>query len=259
MSTRAVIVGSGYAGTGAVKKLEEVAGNSIDITWISEHKYHLVLHEVHRCIRDPSIESDVVIPVDEVKQPDTEFIHDRVTNVDVDNRIVETDTQSDIAYDHLLLAVGSETAFYGIDGLQGHAHQLKGLDDAQEIHSDVKSAAESATQQNPAKIVIGGAGLSGIQTAGEIAEYRDDKRAPMEITLVEGLDEIFPGNDTELQTALQERLEEKGVNIMTGEFISGVDENVIYIGGSEDQIQHNLHMIPSSGPEELLTKRNQQR
>ena len=235
MSTRAVIVGSGYAGTGAVKKLEEVAGNSIDITWISEHEYHLVLHEVHRCIRDPSIESYVVIPVDEVKQPETEFIHDRVTNVDIDNQIVETDTQSDIAYDYLLLAVGSETAFYGIDGLQGHAHQLKGLDDAQEIHSDVKSAAESATQQNPAKIVIGGAGLSGIQTAGEIAEYRDAKRAPMEITLVEGLDEIFPGNDTELQTALRERLEEKGVNIMTGEFISGVDEDVIYIGGSEDQ------------------------
>jgi len=83
-------------------------------------------------------------------------------------------------------------------------------------------------------VLVGGAGLSGIQAAGEIAAYRDDHNAPLEIHLVEGLDEVFPGNDPEVQGAIRKRLEAADINIECGEFISSVDEETVYLGGGED-------------------------
>jgi NADH dehydrogenase len=94
----------------------------------------------------------------------------------------------------------------------------------------VKAAAREASTSDPAQVVIGGAGLSGIQSAGEIAEFRDENRAPIDIHLVEGLDEIFPGKDPDVQAALRRRLEELNVDIMTGEFIGEVDDERVYVG-----------------------------
>ena len=233
MSTQVVVVGAGYAGAGALKRLESELDDGVDLTWISEHDYHLVLHEVHRCIRDPSVESKIALPVDDIKSASTEFVSGRVTDVDVDERVVELE-DDEIEYDYLLLGIGSSTAFFGIDGLQEHAHELKGLDDARAIHADVEAAAEEASRDDPAQVIVGGAGLSGIQTAGEIAEYRDEHRAPIDVTLVEGLDEVFPGNDPELQGALRRRLEALDVEIITGEFISQADADAVYLGGGED-------------------------
>jgi len=233
MSTQVVVVGSGYAGAGAVNRLEEELDDAAELTWISENDYHLVLHEVHRCIRDPSVESKITIPIDEIKSDSTEFVKGHVTDVDVDERVVELQ-DDEIEYDYLLLAIGSGTAFFGIEGLQEYSNELKGLDDARAIHADIKSAAEDASRDDPAQVIVGGAGLSGIQTAGEIAEYRDEHRAPIDITLVEGLDEVFPNNDPELQGALRKRLEALDIEILTGDFISKVDEETVYLGGGED-------------------------
>jgi NADH dehydrogenase len=235
MTSQVVVLGSGYAGAGAVTRFEEVTDESTELTWISEHDYHLVLHEAHRVIRDTSVASKISIPVDEIKSPETTFRQDRVTGVDVDEREVHLADGDPVSYDYLLVALGSRTAFYGIEGLREHSHTLKGLDDARKIHRDVADAAADATRADPAQVVVGGAGLSGIQSAGEIAEYRDEHRAPIDVTLVEGLDEVFPGNDPELQGALRKRLEAAGVDIMCGEFVSKVDADTIYVGGGEDE------------------------
>ncbi|SEH60035.1 NADH dehydrogenase [Halopenitus malekzadehii] len=241
MSTQVVVVGSGYAGAGAVKAFEdEIDAGEAELTWVSEHDYHLVLHEVHRVIRDPSIESKVTVPVEEIKSPATEFVQGRVTDVDVDDRTIETDDGTSLEYDYLLLAIGSTTAFFGIDGLKEHAHQLKGLEDAHEIHREVREAAAEATQSDPAQVLVGGAGLSGIQTAGEIAEYREKHRAPIDVSLIEGLDEVFPGNDPEVQGALRKRLENADVEILTGDFISKADDESVYLGGGEDEDPEEL-------------------
>jgi len=231
MTEQVVVVGAGYAGAGTVKSFEdEIEEGEAELTWISEHDYHLVLHEAHRVIRNPQAESKVTIPVDEIKAPETNFVRDRVTGVDTDERTVELRDGDSVDYDYLLVGIGSATAFFGIDGLKEHSLTLKSLDDVREIHEAVRAAGEEATQSEPAQILVGGAGLSGIQTAGEIAGYRDDTRAPLDIKLIEGLEEIFPGNDPEVQGALKKRLLDRDVEILTGEFISEVDAETVSLG-----------------------------
>jgi len=234
MTDKVVVLGAGYAGAGAIKSLEDTLNGEADITWVADVDYHLVLHESHRCIRDPSVQDKVAIPVHEIKQPTTEFVQATVTGIDTDERAVQLDEGEDIEYDYLLVGLGSKTAFFGIDGLEEYAHTLKRLDDALGIHDAVQHAAREGSQTDPAQVVVGGAGLSGIQTAGEVAEFRDAHRAPIDIHLVEGLDEIFPGNDSELQGALRKRLEDRNVNIMCGDFIGEVDEETVYIGDDEE-------------------------
>ncbi len=236
MTDRVVVLGSGYAGVGAVQSFQEVAPPGTELVWVSDVDYHLVLHEAHRVIRNPSVESKVTVPVDELA-PDAEFVRGHVESVDVDDRTVRLDEDADRAtvdYDYLLVAIGTETAFYGIDGLREHSLTLKSLDDARAINDAVRTAAAEASEDDPAHVVVGGAGLSGIQCAGEVAGWRDDHDAPVEVSLVEGLDEIFPNNDPEIQGALRVRVENADVDVHTGEFVSAVDGETVYVGGGED-------------------------
>jgi NADH dehydrogenase len=237
MTDRVVVLGSGYAGVGAVQSFQDAAPPGTELLWVSNVDYHLVLHEVHRVIRKPSVESKVTIPVEEAA-PDAAFVEGTVESVDVEERTVHLGDDADretVDYDYLLVAVGTATAFYGIEGLREHSLTLKSLDDARAIHEAVRSAAADASHDDPAHVVVGGAGLSGIQCAGEVAGWRDDRDAPVAVSLVEGLDEIFPNNDPEVQGALRTRVEDADIAVHTGEFISAVDDDTIYVGGGEDE------------------------
>ena len=233
MTDHIVVLGAGYAGAGAIRSLQSRLDADARLTWVSDTDYHLVLHEAHRVIRDPAVRSDITIPVDRIADSTTAFVEDRVVGLDVEERRVELESGEPIEYDYVLVALGTKTAYYGIPGLEDHALTLKSLEDALEIHEAVTQAGSAATRTDPAQVVIGGAGLSGIQTAGEVAEYRDANRAPIEIHLVEALDEIFPGNDPEIQAALRERLEEAGVRIHTDDPITEAADDRIHFDEGE--------------------------
>jgi NADH dehydrogenase len=239
MTEDVVVLGSGYAGTGTVLSLEERLDGEADLTWVSDVDHHLVLHEAHRIIRDPSIRDSISFPVGEIKSPETRFVQGRVEDVDVGERTVHLADGSTVDYDYLVVGFGSRTAFFGIEGLAEHSLTLKDLADAMEIHEAVKEAAKAASRKDPAQVVIGGAGLSGIQSAGEIAEFRDRHRAPIDVHLVEGLDNVFPNNDPVVQAKLRKLLEARDVNIMTGEFIGEVDADTVYVG-EETELDYDV-------------------
>jgi NADH dehydrogenase len=238
MTDRVVVLGAGYAGAGAVTTLEEKLADA-EITWVSEHDYHLVLHEAHRVIRNPDAEDAITVPVEEIKSSDTEFRKGRVDGVDVEGLTVSLVDGSTVAYDYLLVALGSATAFYGIPGLEEHAHTLKGLEDAHGIHDAVEDAADAATRADPARVVVGGAGISGVQIAGEIAEYRDIHDAPIEITIVEALAEIMPGRDAALQHRVRRLLDARDIQILTDDPVTEATDEIVHFDEREP-IEHDV-------------------
>lgn len=226
MSERVVVLGAGYAGCVAVRTLERTLDDA-DLTWVSEHDYHLMLHEVHRVIGEPAAAEKVTVPVEVIKAPSTRFVRDRVTGLHPGDRQVELASGDSLGYDHVLVALGSDTAFYGIPGVAEHAHTLNGLDDATTINEAVTAAAASATREEPARVVVGGAGLSGVQAAGELAELGDVGRLPVEVTLVEALEEVLPGADPGLQRRVRRLLADHGVEVVTDDPVTAATQMAI--------------------------------
>lgn len=230
MEETVVVLGSGYAGAGAIRSLEGAVDRDVELVWVSDVDHHLVLHESHRCIRDPAVREHVVIPVEDIKARRTTFREGNVTDIEPDERRIQFEDGDSLAYDYLLVGIGTQTAFYGIEGLEAHAHTIKNLADALGIHEAIAELARDATRTDHGHVVVGGAGLTGIQVAGEIAEYRDRLSAPLDITMVEGLDNVLPGSDAGLQETVAAKLADKDLAVETGSFISGVDPSTIYIG-----------------------------
>ena len=240
MPPQIVVLGAGYAGTAAVKSLEDELGeDTADIVWVSKEPHHLVLHEAHRCIRNPDVRDEITIPIDEIASDRTRFVQATVTDLDVDGREVVLDDDRTIDYDYAVVGLGSQTAFFGIEGLEAHALTLKSLGDALSIHEQVTNAAHEASSSDPAQVVIGGAGLTGIQTAGEIAAWRDETDAHLDVHLVEMEAHVFPGHDSAFQGTLRKKLEDAAVDIHTDATCAEVDETMMHFEDSDD-IEYNI-------------------
>ncbi|MFW5935023.1 MAG: NAD(P)/FAD-dependent oxidoreductase, partial [Halolamina sp.] len=170
-----LVLGGGYAGLLVTRKLERRLPESATLTLVDETGTHLVQHELHRAIRDPGYVDDIDVPLGEILDR-ASLREARVTDVDRATRTVSLADGDELDYDYCVVALGAETAFYDIPGLEAHATPLKRLAHAAEIrrgfealidrqgHEDRTTAAETT-----GTVVVGGAGLSGVQVAGELA------------------------------------------------------------------------------------------
>jgi NADH dehydrogenase len=229
MQPRVVVLGAGYAGTGAIQSLEaEFQPAEIDLHWISRSDHHVVLHEAHRAIRDPDVEASISISVTDLKADGTDFTEAEVVGLDTDARLVELADGEAVEYDYLVVALGSDTAFYGIPGLVDHGHTMNSLEDAVEIHEAVAGATQEGSAGDPVEVVVGGAGLSGIQVAGEVAEYRDQVAEPIEITLVEALPQIYPAGGQALRARLRAELQRATIEVETDDPITELEADRIH-------------------------------
>ncbi len=251
MSDRVVVIGSGYAGVTAVQRLESADDVDASIVWISDQPYHFVLHAAHKLITDPDRRDRLTVSNTKIADESTRVVEARVTGVEAeDERIVLNDGRK-IAYDHLIIGIGSRTATYGIPGVLDHGYGLKGRRDAMKLATALREETLGASYQEPANVVVGGAGLSGIQLAGEVAEFRDKYDKPVNIHLVEALDDVFPNAPQDLQNRITDTLREKGVRIYTEEQIERVDANETLT--SNYVFDHDVFIWTGgvTGPEEL--------
>jgi len=236
MTVEIVVLGAGYGGAAAIDSLEGELGDNEDVslTWISNEDYHFLLHESHRLIREASVREEITVPIEEIITEETNFVQGEVTDIDVDDRTIGLAADSSIEYDLLVVCLGSKTAFFGIDGLEEHALTLKSLEDAMAISERIRAAADDATEGEPAQVLVGGAGLTGIQTAGEIAAYRSEADAPIDVYLIERSETIFPGHDHEFQGAIRNKLEDHDVDIRTNTVISAVDDSTVELESGDE-------------------------
>jgi NADH dehydrogenase len=236
MTVEIVVLGAGYGGAAAIDSLEGELGDNEDVslTWISNEDYHFLLHESHRLIHEASVREEITVPIEEIIAEETNFVQGEVTDIDVDDRTIGLAADSSVEYDLLVVCLGSKTAFFGIDGLEEHALTLKSLEDAMAISERIRAAADDATEEEPAQVLVGGAGLTGIQTAGEIAAYRSEADAPIDVYLIERSETIFPGHDHEFQGAIRNKLEDHDVDIRTNTVISAVDDSTVELESGDE-------------------------
>lgn len=218
---RVLVLGAGYAGLTLARDLERRLPADADLTVVNDSPHHLVQHEVHRAIRRPAVADAIQVPLDEALDR-AEVVVDRVTGVDRDARTVELAAGDALDYDYCAVCLGAQTAYYGIPGLEAHSVPLKRVADAETIRTRFFDDCDEG-----GTVVVGGAGLSGVQVAGELAALRDEEGAHADIVLVEQLDAVAPSFDASFRRAVRDELLDRGVEIRTETTVESVTDATV--------------------------------
>jgi NADH dehydrogenase len=254
-----VVLGAGYAGVTLTRKLEDALPPEADLTIVNESDTHLVQHEVHRVIRRPSITDAIEVPLASLFDR-AAVVTARVENVDPDANEVVFDSGETLSYDYGALCLGAETAFYDLPGVETHGQTLKAVGDAEAIRGRALDLLDADT---PASIVVGGAGLSGVQVAGELAALADEKGAGdrIDITLLEQLDTVAPVFPEAFQDAVADELTERGIEIQVETAVTEATESAVatrhQATGETDKLDADLFVWTGgiAGPESMAGDR----
>ncbi|MFQ3476351.1 FAD-dependent oxidoreductase [Halonotius sp. F2-221B] len=254
-----VVLGAGYAGVTLTRKLENALPPETDLTIVDEADDHLVQHEVHRVIRRPSITDAIEVPLESLFDR-AEVVTAHVESVDTDANEVALDTGETLTYDYGALCLGAETAFYDLPGVEDHGLPLKSVSDAEAIR---ERALDLFDGDEPASVVVGGAGLSGVQVAGELAALADEEGASdrIDITLLEQLDSVAPAFPEAFQDAVADELTDRDIEIHTETAVTEATDSTVATRheatGESDELDADLFVWTGgiAGPEAMAGDR----
>ncbi|QSW98337.1 NAD(P)/FAD-dependent oxidoreductase [Haloterrigena alkaliphila] len=222
-----VVCGAGYAGLTLTKLLESDLPADVALTLVDESPDHLVQHELHRVIRRPALANEITVSLPAALERATVRVA-RVESIDRNRRLVSL-SDGTLEYDLLAICLGAQTAYYGLEGVPEHGFPLKRLADARRI----RRRALGALREDDGRIVVGGAGLSGVQVAGELAALAREEHGSASITLLEQLDRVAPGFPDPFQRAVERALEDSGIEIRTETAVVGADEGGVRLESGE--------------------------
>jgi NADH dehydrogenase len=241
----AIIVGAGFAGMNAAKRLGGV--KNLSVTVIDRENHHLfqpLLYQVAMAALSPA---DIAIPIRSVlaRYRNIRVLKADVTAVDAAHHRLTTDC-GEFTYDYLLLACGAQHAYFGHEQWEADAPGLKTLPQATEIRRRVLEAFEEAERDSDNEsrrrhltfVVVGG-GPTGVELAGAIGEmsrhtlardFRSIDPRQTRVMLVEAGPRILPTFDAKLAARAMRDLESLGVQVWTGARVTDVTSAGVAIG-----------------------------
>lgn len=244
---RVVIVGAGFAGLFAARGLRRV---DVDVTLIDRHNYHLFQPLLYQVATAGLAPSDVAWPIRGIlsRQKNATVLLKHVTDIDSVTCEVVTAEQR-IPYDYLVIATGARHAYFGHEDWEPYAPGLKSIDDATEIRRRILMAferAEMATDNDVRErllnFVVVGAGPTGVELAGTIAELarrtlaadfrRIDSRSAR-IILVEAGKRVLPDFTEKLSAYAKTALGKLGVEVLLGNPVTHCDADGVIVNGEQ--------------------------
>jgi NADH dehydrogenase len=244
--TRILILGGGFGGVYAARELERLfRPDEVEITLVSRDNFFLytpMLHEIASCELDIT---HIVSPLRTLVRRTTIFIGE-VIGLDLARRCAQVrhglDTHvHELPYDHVIVALGSTTNFYGLPGLQEHAVTMKTLGDAIHLRNRIIAALEEADtdcageEDGRLTFVVAGGGFAGVETLAAIndfvreaaAFYPRIARHRVRMVLVHSGPHILPELGRDLGTYAQRKLQERGLEVITSARVIAVTEDAV--------------------------------
>ena len=241
-----VIVGAGFGGLETAFRL---AGADVAITMIDRRNHHLFQPLLYQVATASLATSEIAWPIRYLlrDRPEVTTLFATVNGVDAAGKCVLLDDGGAIFYDTLVLATGARHAYFGHDEWEPFAPGLKTLEDATTLRRRILVAFERAEREtDPEKraalltFVIVGAGPTGVEMAGTIADMARDTLPPdfrnidtrkARVVLIEAGPRVLAGFPEDLSAYAQRALEKLGVEVMLGEAVTECSaEGVIYGG-----------------------------
>src|SRR5208337_114536 len=249
-----IILGVGFGGVGALKKLRDA---NVRITLIDKHDYHTFQPLLYQVATHELTPEQVGFPIRDLlhHHQNITFHQAVVTSIDPAGRQVTMDSVAPLKYDYLILALGAIVNFFQTPGADQYAFPLYTMDDAIRRKEHVLKTFE-AVDKNPALIedgalnfcVVGG-GSTGVEVSGALAELlrteiqQDYPNLPVDtaqVLLYEGSPHLLGTFKPELQNYARRALEERGVKVHTGTGVRKVGPESIELTTGETVKTHTL-------------------
>ncbi|MFE3223738.1 NAD(P)/FAD-dependent oxidoreductase [Nocardia sp. NPDC059228] len=278
---RVVVIGSGFGGLFACKQLRKA---DVDITLISKTSTHLfqpLLYQVATGI----LSTGEIAPATRIvlrQQQNARVVMGEVTDIDVENgtvtsRLLNQDYVT--PFDSLIVATGAQQSYFGNDHFATYAPGMKTIDDALELRARILGSFEEAELATDPEVrdrfmtfVVVGAGPTGVELAGQIAEladrtlegsFRNIDTRDARVILVEGAGAVLAPMGPKLGGKAQQRLEKMGVEIQLNAMVTNVDARGVTIkdqDGSERRIESACKVwsagVQASGLGKILADRS---
>jgi len=245
-----VILGSGFAAVECAKKLENEYGNDpeIELVMIGEDNFLLFTPMLPQVASGMIETRHIVFPIRTICKK-TKFYEGRIKNVDPYGKLVTLWGTGDkrsisIHYDFLVVALGSETNFFGMADVEKNAYTMKTLNDAVMLRNRIIDMLEQAENEtNPIlrksflNFVVVGGGFAGIETAGELMDllldvrkyYPSIQKDDLKVIVLEAMGEILPGFNKKLAEFAKQKLKERGIDIQLKKAVTSFDGNQVTI------------------------------
>jgi NADH dehydrogenase len=243
---RVVVVGGGFGGLQAALGLRRAP---VEVTLVDRRNFHLFQPLTYQVATGALAPGEIAQPLRAIFKRDrnVRVLLAEVADFDLAGRelhlrpVAGVPAPPRLGYDTLIVAGGSQYSYFGHDEWRAHAAEVKSLESALSVRSRLLRAFEAAeTEPDPARraawltFVVVGAGPTGVEMAGQVAELardtlRRDFRAidprAATVLLVEAADRVLTTFPASLSAKAQRALERLGVTVRTGTMVTGVDED----------------------------------
>src|SRR5262249_51827477 len=255
-SRRVVIVGGGFAGLFAARRLGRAP---VQVTLIDRAEHHLFQPLLYQCSTGILSEGKIATPLRELlrKHDNVEFVLAEVTSLDAAGRTVTArrplGEEIEFGYDYLIVAAGVRQSYFGHDEYAEFAPGMKTIEDAMKIRRRVYGAFEMAeSADDPAErarwltFALVGAGPTGVELAGQIREvatkplrreYRRIKPEDARVLLFDGGDVPLATFGPKLSALATRDLGRLGVELHMGSIVTHVDPDGLEVKGRDGQLE----------------------
>lgn len=253
--SRILILGAGFGGVRCALDLEKNPGGNLDIIVADKNDYHTfqpALYEVASAFYingDPrkqkfafkKIKQSAVVPYSEIfRGKNIKFMQAEVKDVDANEKKANFIFGESQSYDFLVLALGSETNFFGIPHLEEMSYPLKTAEDALNIKTKIDELFYDKKSDEDIKIVIGGGGIAGSELAAELAgdirklvKKRGHLASKVSLTIIEASSNILGRAEPWVVKTVQKRIKDLGINALVSKKIIDVAKNEVLLEGGE--------------------------
>ncbi|MGV0850242.1 NAD(P)/FAD-dependent oxidoreductase [Mycolicibacterium phlei] len=250
-----VIIGSGFGGLTAAKTLKRA---DVDVKLIAKTTHHLFQPLLYQVATGIIPSGEIAPPTRMIlrKQKNCQVLLGDVTKINLTEKTVTSELLGHTyvtPYDTLIVAAGAGQSYFGNDHFAEWAPGMKSIDDALELRARILSAFEQAERSSdPARreklltFTVVGAGPTGVEMAGQIAEladhtlkgaFRSIDSTAARVILLDAAPAVLPPMGEKLGKKAQARLEKMGVDIQLGAMVTDVDRNGITVKDSDGTIR----------------------
>jgi NADH dehydrogenase len=251
-----VVIGSGFGGLFGTKALRR---SDVDVTMIAKTTHHLFQPLLYQVATGILSQGEIAPPTREILsgQHNAHVLLGEVTGIDLDARTVTSQVlgrETVTSYDSLIVAAGAGQSYFGNDHFAEFAPGMKSIDDALELRGRIFGAFELAelgasrgeNVDHLLTFVVVGAGPTGVEMAGQIAELahrtlRKDFRAinsrAARVILVDAAPQVLPPFGQKLGAKAKDELEKLGVEVILGAMVTDVDERGIEMKFKDGRVE----------------------